>query len=310
MFLITLDKTIFGLQFCEFFCLCSAHTADVQQGQKNGWPQIPSTLCLHDQPNSGKLCIVLCLPVPECHVSGFMQYVVLGNLAFFQLAKYTHLTLEVMIHCYPYLLCCSDSPVLAVESPFKLAPVIFGYVIMFPALLSLLAPQASRLICSFPFSILKSSPVSLNLENPRQGVKTTCSQKKAWGRLLTHPLQCPRGGGEGCPRQRVLMWPNWRLSADVGLLSNAGGRGLTPVLSSLRTYGSSDSWHHFQTACLKAIKDFKHGAKSPEDSLHDRMQSECLYTDCLLLPATDHCTRVAVFIGLNQPATFSSNYLR
>lgn len=66
-----------------------------------------------------------------------------GESGFFQLAKYTHLTLEVMIHCYPYLLCCSDSPVLAVESPFKLAPVIFGYVIMFPALLSLLAPQAS-----------------------------------------------------------------------------------------------------------------------------------------------------------------------
>ena len=66
-----------------------------------------------------------------------------GESGSFHLAKYTRLTVGVIIHCYPYLLCCSDSAVLAVESPFKLAPVIFGYVIMFPALLYLLAPQTS-----------------------------------------------------------------------------------------------------------------------------------------------------------------------
>lgn len=66
-----------------------------------------------------------------------------GESGFFHLAKYTRLTVGVIIHCYPYLLCCSDSAVLAVESPFKLAPVMFGYVIMFPALLYLLAPQTS-----------------------------------------------------------------------------------------------------------------------------------------------------------------------
>lgn len=47
------------------------------------------------------------------------------------------------------------------------------------------------------------------LENPRQGSRQPVLREEGLGRILTHPLQCPREGrGEGCPHQKALMWSN------------------------------------------------------------------------------------------------------
>ena len=131
-------------------------------------------------------------------------------------------------------------------------------------------------------------------------VKTTCSQRRRPGENLNSPTAVPKRGrrrglssSEGAdvakPSGWVQTWVCWVMQA---------GRGLTPVLSSLRTYGSSDSWHHFQTAlCAEGRPRISNMVLSLRGSLHHRMQSECLYTNCLLLPATDHRTRVAVFMG-------------
>lgn len=133
-----------------------------------------------------------------------------------------------MIHCHSYLFCCSNSPDLAIESPFKLAPVISSHVsVVFQGLPHFLAPQAAPgLFCIFPFS--REIPAHFFQEAlvPGESIlvgQTSCSPGRGPGEKLTHPLQCPRKRRMYC----FLIRRPWggrieELSKDVTFLCPSG----------------------------------------------------------------------------------------
>ena len=102
------------------------------------------------------------------------------------------------------------------------------------------------------------------LENPHQGSRQPVL-REGLGRILTHPLQCPREGrGEGCPHQRHWCGRIRRLSADVGLLNHAGWWRAHPnavIITHLWLLWFLGSFPN-STVHRRPSKDFKHDAKS------------------------------------------------
>ena len=165
-----------------------------------------------------------------------------------------------MTRCYPYSFCCSDSPVMAVESSFKLAHAIFGHIlIMFLALPYSLAPQ---LVLAYFVLFQSWNPIPFlqealwTLKNPLQG--TICPQRS----LLFIPCSAQE-------RQRQGLFAS--KGTEAVELRGWGQRWVNCVMQAVMQ-GSHQCWQHcVATASLATFPDspghgrrfkvFKYGTK-------------------------------------------------
>lgn len=123
-----------------------------------------------------------------------------ATCSFGDLASFTEQNTFILLYrsqsTYYYLFCCSNSPVLAVESSFKLAPVIFGRV---PIILSTSFLSGtiswSWLILYFPF-LSPAIPAQFSKEPCVPEGSTPVGQaagswRRGLGENLPHSLYCP-----------------------------------------------------------------------------------------------------------------------